>query len=166
MAKSPHVVNLSDLKLSSRSKGKRFGWKRAQLGAAAGAKRIGCSMYELPPGRQSFPYHYHCANEEAIFVLEGEGTMRLAGRRIRIRRGDYVALLVGEQGAHQVINISKRPLRYLCISTMIEPEVGIYPDSGKIGIFAGTAPGGPPAARTMRTYLRAKPEADYWDGEL
>ena len=166
MAKHPRVVNLDDLKLSSLSKGKTFGWKGAQLSAATGAERIGCSVYELPPGRRSYPYHWHAANEEAIFVLEGEGTMRLGGRRIRIRRGDYVALLVGERGAHQVINTSKKPLRFLCLSTMIDPEVAVYPDSGKIGIYTGTAPGGPRSESTLRTFLHAKPEVDYWDGEL
>ena len=166
MAKHPRVVNLGDLKLSSLSKGKKFGWREAQLSAATGARQIGCSVYELPPGKRSYPYHYHCANEEAILVLEGEGTMRLAGRGIRIRQGDYVALVVGERGAHQVINTSKKPLRYLCISTMVEPDVAIFPDSGKVGIFAGTAPGGPPSVRTMRTFLRARPAADYWDGEV
>lgn len=166
MAKIPHVVNLGNLKMTSLSKGKRYGWSGAQLSAATGGERIGCSVYELPPGKRSYPYHFHCANEEAIFILEGEGTLRLAGRRVRIRRGDYVALLVGEEGAHQLINTSKKPLRFLCFSTMNEPDVAIYPDSGKIGIFAGTAPGGPPRDRTMLAFLRARQRAGYWDGEL
>lgn len=165
MVKARHVVNVADLKWSGFSKGKRFGWKGVQLSAAAGGRQIGCSVYELPPGRRSYPYHYHCANEEAIYVLEGEGTLRLAGRRVPIRRGDYVALVVGVEGAHQVINTSKRPLRFLCLSTMREPDVAVYPDSAKIGIFAGTAPGGPPAERTLFTFLRARPKAGYWDGE-
>ena len=165
VAKIPHVVNVADLKWSGFSKGKRFGWRGVQLGAAAGGRQIGCSIYELPPGKQSYPYHYHCANEEAIYVLEGEGTMRLAGRRVPIRRGDYVALVVGEDGAHQVINTSKRPLRYLCLSTMSEPDVAVYPDSCKVGIFAGSAPGGPPEKRTLFTFLRTRPKAGYWDGE-
>lgn len=164
MARHPRVVNLHELKMSSLSRGKRFGWSGAQVGAPAGGARIGCSVYEIPAGRRSYPYHYHFANEEAIFVLEGEGTLRLAGRRIRIRRGDYVALPVGEQGAHQVINTSKQPLRYLCISTMIEPDVAVYPDSGKIGIFAGSPAGRPPVKGGLREFLRARP-VDYWDGE-
>jgi uncharacterized cupin superfamily protein len=31
----------------------------------------------VPPGRRAWPYHYHLENEEAIYVLEGLGTLRI-----------------------------------------------------------------------------------------
>jgi uncharacterized cupin superfamily protein len=49
-------------------------------------------------------------------------------------------------------------LRYLCFSTMREPEVLVYPDSDKIGV-RGEAPGAP------NKNLRADAEVDYWEGE-
>jgi hypothetical protein len=50
------------------------------------------------------------------------------------------------------------------ISTMVEPEVCEYPDSGKVGIWAGAAPGAaqPPS---FHAFLRSEQEVDYWDGE-
>jgi hypothetical protein len=48
---------------------------------------------------------------------------------------------------------------------MIEPEVTVYPDSNKIGIFVGAAPGGPKEKRTLANSLRADAEVDYWEGE-
>jgi hypothetical protein len=48
---------------------------------------------------------------------------------------------------------------------MIESDVLVYPDSGKLGVFAGTAPGGPRDARTLHKYLRADAEVGYYDGE-
>ncbi len=57
----------------------------------AGGKRLGCSLYELPPGKKSWPYHYHTGNEEAIFVLEGGG-----GDERTLESGDYAAFPVGE----------------------------------------------------------------------
>jgi uncharacterized cupin superfamily protein len=68
-------------------------------------------------------------------------------------------------GAHQVINSSNEPLRYLCFSTMLEPDILIYPDSEKVGLFAGSAPGGPKGKRTLQKYLRADAEVNYYDGE-
>jgi uncharacterized cupin superfamily protein len=165
MSLDPHVIRSAALKWEKDSKGDRFGWRRKSLAAAAGGKKLGCSLYELPPGKRSWPYHYHCANEEAIYVLEGEGTLRLAGREHAIGAGDYVALPVGRDGAHQIVNASEKPLRYLCLSTMIEPEVAVYPDSGKVGLFAGSAPGGRREDRHLFVFLRSDPKLDYWDGE-
>ena len=76
-----------------------------------------------------------------------------------------MALSVGESGAHQIINTSGEPLRYLCFSTMIEPDVMVYPDSDKIGLFAGSAPGGPKEKRTLSKFLRGYAEVEYYEGE-
>jgi uncharacterized cupin superfamily protein len=159
------IVNEERLAWEETSRGSRFGWRRRALGAAAGGKKLGCSLYELKPGRRSFPYHYHSANEEAIYVLEGSGTMRLAGREVPIARGDYVPLHAGAEGAHQVINTSDATLRYLCVSTMIEPEVNVYPDSGKVLAMAGSAPGGSKEARTVFGIFPESSKVDYWQGE-
>ena len=61
--------------------GERFGYRRKSLSAATGSEKLGCSLYEVPPGRRAWPYHYHLANEEAIYVLHGSGTFRLGARR-------------------------------------------------------------------------------------
>jgi len=158
------VVNEADLPWTEQRSGERFEVRRKRLGAAAGGKAIGCSLLELPPGKKAWPFHYHLANEEALFILAGEGTLRLGAGETRVRAGDYVALPVGADHAHQLINDGREPLRYLAISTMIEPEVMLYPDSKKIGVMAGAAPGGPPEARTLNAYLRDE-RVDYWDGE-
>jgi uncharacterized cupin superfamily protein len=138
----PHVVNVDEVEPTSLSHGERFFLLRKQLGAAAGGKKLGCTLVELPPGKRAWPFHYHAANEEAIYVVEGNGRLRLAASEIILRPGDYVVLLPGPDWPHQTMNDSDRPLRYLCFSTMIEPEVNFYPDSRKFGFFAGAAPGG------------------------
>jgi uncharacterized cupin superfamily protein len=160
-----NVVSEGDLGWSEQAHGDKFGHRRKQLGSAAGGQRVGCGLYEVPPGRTAFPRHYHLANEEAIYVLQGSGTLRLGEQRITLSRGDYVALPAGESGAHQIINTSDEPLRYLCFSTMIEPDAMVYPDSNKIGLFAGAAPGGPKEKRTLSKFLRSDAEVDYYEGE-
>ena len=136
-----------------------------QLGRSAGGEGLGCTMVELPAGSSSWPFHYHLANEEAIFVLAGEGTLRLGDEEVQLRPGSYVALRVGESGAHKVTNTSSDPLQYLCISTMQEPDITVYPDSDKLGLFAGSAPGGDESLRTLRTFLDRRAERGYWEGE-
>lgn len=74
-------------------------------------------------------------------MLEGRGRLRLADGEHPIRAGDFIAAPAGGvETAHQIINDSDQLLTYLCVSTMIEPEVVQYPDSGKLGAIAGAAP--------------------------
>ena len=165
MKANSNVVNEQDLEWGEQSHGLKFGYRRKQLSSATGGEKLGCSLYEVSPGCRAWPYHYHLANEEAIYVLEGSGTLRIGERQITFSRGDYVAMPVGEGGAHQIINTSDEPLRYLCFSTMIEPDAMVYPDSIKIGLFAGSAPGGPKEKRTVSKFLRADAEVGYYEGE-
>jgi len=147
-------------------------FRRKQPAAVAQERRgdgqddpdIGCSLYELPPGSKSWPYHYHEGNAEAMYVLSGEGQVRIDGDVHRIEEGAYVHVPPGEAGAHRVINDSEEPLRYLAVSTMREPDVTVYPDSGKIGVFGGSPPGGR-EERTVSGYYRRDDDVSYWEGE-
>jgi uncharacterized cupin superfamily protein len=136
-----NVVGEGDLGWSEQRHGERFGHRRKQLASASGGRKVGCSFYEVEPGRAAFPRHYHLANEAAIYVLEGSGILRLGaeGEQFPLARGDYVALPPGAEGAHQLVNTSDGILRYLCLSTVAEPDVLVYPDSGKVGVYVGEA---------------------------
>ena len=164
MSRPRSVVNEADLSWTEQDHGEAFAVRRKQLGAAAGGSKLGCSLLEIPPGKKGWPLHYHLANEEALYVLAGSGTLRLGHGEVRVGPGDYVALPVGPDHAHQLINDGAETLRYLAFSTMIEPDVMGYPDSGKIGVLAGAAPGGPRERRTLAGYWRDE-RVDYWDGE-
>lgn len=159
-----HVVQQDAVPWTESSHGSRFASRRKQLGAAAGGRQIGCSLFEIPPGKRSFPFHYHLANEEALYILEGQGTLRLGEKETPVGPGDYVALPTGPETAHQLINGGTGPLRYLAISTMIEPDVLVYPDSKKFGLMAGAAPGGEKEKRTLLAYV-PDVRVDYWEGE-
>lgn len=124
---------------------------------------LGASVYVLPPGEKSFPYHIHHANEEMLIVLDGTVTVRTPGGDVLAGRGDAVSFPKGPDGAHQVINTSGDEARILMLSTMVEPEISEYPDSGNIGVFAGVAPGAPGPARISR-FLDGSAEADYFEG--
>ena len=71
----------------------------------------------------------------------------------------------GPETAHQIVNTSDGELRYLAVSTMLEPEVIGYPDSGKFGVFAGAAPGGAKEQRTVSFLGRLSDARDYWEGD-
>jgi uncharacterized cupin superfamily protein len=161
----PNVINLSEAAERSQEKGTRFGFSGRMLAQATGGKGIGCSHYEVPPGRAAFPAHYHCANEEALYVLEGQGTVRIGTERFPVGPGDYVTFPIGPDNAHQVINTGTVPLRYLALSTRHTVEVVGYPDSKKIGAMAAGETwkfGEPPWVRAI---VREGANLDYYDGE-
>ncbi len=157
------AVNEADLEWSDTERGETA-FRRKKLAAAAGGDRLGCSLYELPPGGRSWPFHYHTANEEAVYVLAGEGRLRTGNGEHTLAAGDYVALPAGEEGAHRVVNDGDAPLRYLAVSTMTEPDVTVYPDSEKFGVFVGAPPGGE-GERDLAGYYPVDADVDYWEGE-
>jgi uncharacterized cupin superfamily protein len=134
------------------------------LGVPAGAKAVGCNHFEVPPGRSAFPRHYHCAIEESLFILEGEGTLRIGEETVSVRAGDFVALPAGPGHAHRLDNTSDAPLRYLCISSKAVADVVGYPDSDKILAVANPSPNffDPPWVRAV---FKADQTVGYFDGE-
>jgi uncharacterized cupin superfamily protein len=161
----PNVINADEVPPVQVRQGKRYAFVRRQLGVPAGARALGASLMELPPHRASWPVHFHCANEEAIFVLQGTGKVIINGERVPIRAGDYVTFLTGPDGAHQVYNDAGGPLVYLAFSTMSPTDISVYPDSDKVGVFGGAAPGGPKNERYLSGFFRRADAVDYWDGE-
>jgi uncharacterized cupin superfamily protein len=142
-----------------------YTWRRARLGRQAGARDLGASLFELPPGASSFPLHVHFANEEMLVVLAGTPTLRSIDGERELAPGELVACPAGRGGAHRLDNRSEEPVRFLVVSTMNFPEVNEYPDSGKIWVrdYAPGAP--PPETSELDKVVPAQPEIDYLDGE-
>ncbi|MBX0294346.1 cupin domain-containing protein [Haloarcula nitratireducens] len=156
-------VNADDLEWTSYEHGQRT-FKRKQIGAAAGGEDLGTSLYEVEPGHRMWLRHYHEGNEEALFVLNGGGTLWLGpdSTEYGLESGDYVALPAGEESAHE-IEAGEDGLRLLAVSTMEEPDITVYPDKEMVGLYAGAAPGGDSDERSLSTYLNRNAEMEYWD---
>ena len=120
--------------------------------------KLGCSLYEVAPGKRAFPFHAHHGTEEAIFILAGEGTLRLGDGEHVVGAGTYAAFPPGADAAHQLINTGTTTLRYLCLSSKADPDVVTYPDSGKTLASAG----GDSGVRIMARFVN---NLGYWDGE-
>ncbi len=159
------IVNLENVPFQKRSHGESFECQIAPVGAELESRKLGFNVTVIPPGKRAFPYHAHRGNEEMFFILDGEGSIRIAGTVHKIRKGDFICLPPGRDSAHQIINDSKVPLHYLAVSTMELPDVVEYPDSGKLGVTAGTHGGRPASEDSIRHFTRMKDGVDYWQGE-
>ena len=156
------VVHIDDVPLMDRGNGKRFAVKWGRVGPLLGLTHLGCAVHVVPPGKSAFPFHRHHVMDELIYVLAGEGEYRYCEQKHPVHAGDFVGAPAGGQ-AHQLINTGKSELRYLGLSTLSAAEVVEYPDSKKIGVFAGVK-GGDFTKHSYRGLGRMA-AADYFDGE-
>ena len=102
----------------------------APVGAQAGARELGASVYELDPGAVGSPLHVHHANEELLLVLAGTPSLRGPDGTQLLSAGAVVAFPRGQTGAHSLVNRSDAPVRYLVVSTTNHPDIVEYPDTG------------------------------------
>lgn len=160
------VLHLDTLDLQTQAHGDLYEARMASFASPLGAHMLGGRLVMVPPGKRAWPFHGHHANEELFVVLSGSGRLRYADGEHALRAGD-VALCPasGAASAHQIINSGDTDLRYLAISTMNEPDVIDYPDSGKFAVMAGAAPGGDKASRSVEHVGRYADAVGYWDGE-
>jgi uncharacterized cupin superfamily protein len=142
-------LNLRDAPLESRDR-----HRAVSVRETLGGELMGCTLYELDPGEQLWPYHYHCNNEEWLIVVAGAPTLRTPAGERALRPGDLAAFPEGETGAHTLVNRGDGAARVAIFSTRNQGTVH-YPDSDKIGA-------GPP---WDRLYFRRGDAVDYWLGE-
>ncbi|WP_249692311.1 cupin domain-containing protein [Stappia sp. WLB 29] len=160
------IVRPDALPLQTQRHGDTFEASMAAIAAPLGARHLGARYVEVPAGKKAWPFHCHHANDEMFVILSGSGTLRYGCDEHAVIAGDVIVCPAGgPQTAHQLIAGPDGPLRYLAISSMREPDVMQYPDSGKLAVFAGSAPGGDKAARRLDLVLRGDATAGYWDGE-
>lgn len=128
-----------------------------RLGRLFGASRIGASVYELPPGESICPYHYEHGEEEMLFVLVGCPSLRTPEGVTALGSGDVVFFPTGPAGAHAVFNEGTETARVLMISNVRFPNVTVYPDSDKLGVWVDD--------RDDDLLVHRDRGVDYWSGE-
>lgn len=135
----------------------RFDASTARLGKVLGLTKMGVNVTAVAPGKAAYPFHSHRANDELFLVLAGSGELRLGSARHAVKAGDLIGCPAGDAStAHQLRNTGHMELRYLAVSTSIDPEVCEYPDSGKVGAYSGQDDKG------LYHMSRKADLADYW----
>ena len=126
-------IAIEDVPWTEFTEGVRFALRfRVLSDTRKDGRKIGVSYEELPPGKQSVPFHYHLMEEEHIVALEGECTLRWGEERFTLKAGEYVCFPAGERLGHCLINETDKPFRFIMIGDYERNEVAVYPDSNKI----------------------------------
>jgi uncharacterized cupin superfamily protein len=149
-----NVVRTAELPWAEAMNRGRFRQRRKHLGG----DKLACGLWELPPGKRSFPLHVHHVTEEALFVVSGRGQVRTPEGLTAIGPGDYVSFPAGGP-AHQVLNDGDEPLVYLGMAAVSGVDVVEYPDSDKVAASVGPRPAG------KRFVFKKGAQVDYFEGE-
>jgi uncharacterized cupin superfamily protein len=130
-----------------------FRTRSTRVASEIGASAIGGSVYDIPAGERTFPYHYHHGAEEWLIVLSGTPQLRTPEGMRLLEPGDVVCFPSGAGGAHVVAG----PGRVLILSNADTTTVAVYPDSDKLGTR--------PQDSNDRLDFRRADAVDYWEGE-
>jgi uncharacterized cupin superfamily protein len=100
------------------------------LGDEVGLKNIGIHLITIASGDKSTEFHTHKYEEEAIYVLSGQGTEVIGETKQRIGPGDFIGFPAGGD-AHETINDGNEPLVCLVIGQRLPQDVVDYPRKRK-----------------------------------
>jgi uncharacterized cupin superfamily protein len=102
---------------------------RQRLGDAAGLTDFGVNLLRLPPGAWSSQRHWHAAEDEFVFILEGEVILVTDSGEEILRAGDSAGFKAGIKDGHHLQNRSAHDAVMLEIGSRKPAEdEGEYPD--------------------------------------
>jgi len=98
----------------------------APFGRHFGLTKLGIHHERLLPGRRtSFP-HAESAEEEFVYVIEGDPDVWIDGHLHRLRPGDAVGFPAGTGIAHSFLNNTQAEVRLLVVGERSRPENRIF----------------------------------------
>ncbi|HEY2178975.1 MAG TPA: cupin domain-containing protein [Caulobacteraceae bacterium] len=101
---------------------------RQRLGEAGGLTRFGVNLMTLPPKAWSSQRHWHSAEDEFVWVVEGEVVLVTEAGEEVLRAGDCAAFKCGDADGHHLINRSDSAARLLEVGGRDEADRCVYSD--------------------------------------
>lgn len=110
--------------------GERFsGRHERRLAKAVGLSQFGVNHVTLAPGSRTASRHWHEAEDEFVYVLEGRPTLIDENGRHALQSGSIVGFPAGVANAHHILNESDATAVMLVVGSRRPGEETIhYPD--------------------------------------
>ena len=109
---------------ASRMKGRQ----KRQLGEFFGLKNFGVNLTRLAPDTISSLRHAHSKQDEFVYIVEGNPTLRTNEGSVRLSPGMCVGFRAGTGNGHQLHNATTDDVLYLEIGDRTAGDEVIYPD--------------------------------------
>ena len=147
---------IEDLPVSHKCEHEGYEYYRRKFVPFGGAANTLVSVYEVPPRKAAYPYHYHQKNEETFYIISGEGILRTPEGERKVRAGELLFFPTGPEGAHKLTNASESEnLVYMDFDVVHDVDIAIYPDSDKLGVWG----------MGINQIFPRSGNVDYYDGE-
>ncbi|WP_199303088.1 cupin domain-containing protein [Oscillatoria sp. FACHB-1406] len=104
------------------------GRKKRQLGDIFGLTNFGVNLTRLVPGAMSALRHAHTKQDEFIYILEGEPTLRTDEGSVQLSPGMCAGFKAGTGNGHHLVNETSEDVVYLEIGDRTPGDEGSYPD--------------------------------------
>ena len=128
--------NIDNIPKSHRCEHESYEYYRRKFIPFGEAKSSVVSVYEVPPKKTAYPYHYHKKNEETFYIISGEGILRTPDGERKVNAGELLFFPAGPEGAHKLTNASESEnLVYIDFDAVHDIDITVYPDSEKIGVW-------------------------------
>jgi uncharacterized cupin superfamily protein len=101
---------------------------RHRLGDAADLTDFGVNLLRLPPGAWSSQRHWHSAEDEFVYVLEGEVVVVTDAGEETLWAGDCAGFKAGVKDGHHLQNRSPTDVLVLEVGSRKPEDAGEYPD--------------------------------------
>ncbi|MET0482062.1 MAG: cupin domain-containing protein [Aestuariivirgaceae bacterium] len=98
------------------------------VGEAGGLTQFGVKLVRLEPGAASSQRHWHEAEDEFVYMLEGELVLIESNGETAMATGDAAAFPAGVANGHHLINRTSRDATFLVVGTRASRERCHYPD--------------------------------------
>lgn len=107
------------------------GRHEARLARLVGLSQFGVNHVTLDPGAMSALRHWHEAEDEFVYVLNGQVTLIDENGEHTLMEGSFAGFPAGVANAHHLVNRSAAPATYLVVGSRRPGEETIhYPDDG------------------------------------
>lgn len=148
--------NIEELSASHKAEREPYEYYKREFVPRGYAENTMVSIYEIPPQKSAYPYHYHLKNEETFYIISGEGILKTPAGERKVTAGDLIFFPASEAGAHKLTNTSTtEKLVYIDFDVIHDMDVTVYPDSQKIAVWG----------KNVNRVYPLDANVDYYEGE-
>ena len=113
------------------------GRAKRRLGDALGLTLFGVNLTAIKPGAQSALRHWHSAQDEFIYVIEGELVLVTDEGEQVLKPGMCAGFPAGKANGHHLVNRTGRDAVYLEVGDRTGSDTVTYPDNNIVAAPTG-----------------------------
>ncbi len=157
MEKSITITNKQQLCANHKAEHEPYEYDKYEITNREDFSQCYVAIYDIPPLKANYPYHFHISNTEAFYIISGKGILETPEGNKEITTGDVIVCPPSARSAHRIVNISETEvLSYIDFDTTNSPDIVHYPHSDKMGVIVHNHPS---------TFFKNNSSVDYYEGE-